>query len=226
VDAHVWLGLGGAFLGLPLGHALNVAAQQLVARRPDAADLLPGDRLTRRTAVRPPWVELGTAALLAVVAVRVGPSPLLPAWLWLAGWAVLLTVVDLQHKLLPNRALLPATAGAAVLLTGAAVVTGDWSALLRAVLSAVALGVVLYLMALVTPNGLGLGDVKLGPLLGLYLGWLGVAAVFLGVFLGFVVQAVLALVLLAARRVTTDTQLPFGPALLAGTLVAGLLTLG
>lgn len=222
----MWLGLGGALLGLPLGHALNVAAQQLVARRPDAADLLPGALLTRRTAVRPPWVELGTAALLAVVAVRVGPSPLLPAWLWLAGWAVLLTVVDLQHKLLPNRALLPATAGAVVLLTGAALVTGDGSALLRAAVSAVALGAVLYLMVLVTPGGLGLGDVKMGPLLGLYLGWLGAATVVLGVFLGFVVQAVLAVALLAARRVSRDTQLPFGPALLAGALVAGLLVLG
>lgn len=226
MDAHVWLGLGGALLGLPLGHALNVAAQQLVARRPDAADLLPGALLTRRTAVRPPWVELGTAALLAVVAVRVGPSPLLPAWLWLAGWAVLLTVVDLQHKLLPNRALLPATAGAVALLTGAAVVTGDWAALLRGVACGLVLGVVLYLMVLITPNGLGLGDVKLGPLLGLYLGWLGVASVVVGVFLGFVAQAVLAVVLLAARRVSGDTQLPFGPALLAGALVAGLLALG
>lgn len=222
----MWLGLGGALLGLPLGHALNVAAQQLVARRPDAADLLPGALLTRRTAVRPPWVELGTAALLAVVAVRTGPSPLLPAWLWLAGWAVLLTVVDLQHKLLPNRALLPATAGGVVLLTGAAVVTGDGAALLRAAVSAVALGAVLYLMVLVTPNGLGLGDVKLGPLLGLYLGWLGVAPVVLGVFLGFVVQAVLAVVLLAARRVSRDSALPFGPALLAGALVVGLLAAG
>ncbi|SDG52921.1 prepilin peptidase [Klenkia brasiliensis] len=226
MDVHVWLGLGGALVGLPLGHALNRAAQQVVARRPDAADLLPGDLLTRPTAVRPPWVELGTAALLAAVAVAVGPSPLLPAWLWLAGWAVLLTVVDLQHKLLPNRALLPATGGAVVLLAGTAVVTGDGAALLRALVSAVALGAVLYVLAFLTPNGLGLGDVKLGPLLGLYLGWVGVAALALGVFLGFVVQALVALVLLAARRATKDTQLPFGPALLAGALVAGLLLLG
>ncbi len=89
-----------------------------------------------------------------------------------------------------------------------------------------ALGAVLYLMVLVTPNGLGLGDVKLGPLLGLYLGWLGVAPVVLGVFLGFVVQAVLAVVLLAARRVSRDSALPFGPALLAGALVVGLLAAG
>ncbi|MCO7219872.1 A24 family peptidase [Klenkia sp. PcliD-1-E] len=226
MDAQVWLGAGGFLVGLPLGHALNVAAQRVVAARPDAADLLPGALLTRRTAVPPPWVEVATAALFAVVAVRVGPEPLLPAWLWLAGWAVLLSVVDLQHKLLPNRALLPATAGAVVLLTATAAVTGEWVALLQAAAAAVGLAVVLYALALLTPNGLGLGDVKLGPLLGLYLGWLGVLPLVLGVFLGFVAQAVLALALLAARRVSTDTQLPFGPALLAGALVAGLLALG
>ncbi len=67
-----------------------------------------------------------------------------------------------------------------------------------------------------------MGDVKLAALLGLYLGWLGWTAVLLGALAGFVVQAVAALVLLAARRITLRGDLPFGPAMLIGAaLVVG-----
>jgi leader peptidase (prepilin peptidase)/N-methyltransferase len=55
---------------------------------------------------------------------------------------------------------------------------------------------------------------------GLYLGWISWRAVVLGGAAGFVVQAVAALVLLAARRVGRKGELPFGPAMLAGALLA------
>jgi leader peptidase (prepilin peptidase)/N-methyltransferase len=61
-----------------------------------------------------------------------------------------------------------------------------------------------------------MGDVKLAAVLGLYLGWLGWSALVDGALAGFVVQAVLALVLLAARRVQLRGAIPFGPAMLAG----------
>ena len=220
------LGVVAAVLGLAVGRAVNVLAQRVVARRPDAAELLPGDRLTRPAAVRPPWVELGVAALVALVAVRFGPVPLLPAWLWLAACAALLIVVDLQHQLLPNRVLLPATVGGVLLLAGEAAVTGAWAGLGRGVLAAVAVFGVLLALALVNPSGLGLGDVKLGLLLGLYLGRLGWDAVVAGLVVAFVVQAGAALVLLALRRADRRTQLPFGPSLLAAALLMGVLTAG
>ena len=61
-----------------------------------------------------------------------------------------------------------------------------------------------------------MGDAKLAALLGLYLGWLGWRVLVLGVAAGFVVQAVLALVLLATRRIGLRGELPFGPAMLLG----------
>jgi leader peptidase (prepilin peptidase)/N-methyltransferase len=79
-------------------------------------------------------------------------------------------------------------------------------------------------MALLAPAGLGMGDVKLAGLLGLYLGWLGWPVVLLGFLLGFAVQALVGLVLLAARRAGRHTELPFGPALLGGSLAAALLS--
>ncbi|RFU19038.1 prepilin peptidase [Geodermatophilus marinus] len=167
-------------------------------------------------AVRP-LVVLLTAALCGLTAWRFGASAELPAFLVLAVSGVLLGAIDVRHRLLPNRVVFPTLAAGAVLLTGAAAVAGEWPALLRAVLAAGAVFGVLLVMALVSPAGMGMGDVKLGAVLGLHLGWLGWPHVVLGLFAGFAVQAVLALVLLVVRRIGLRSELPFGPALLVGT---------
>ncbi|WP_249523816.1 hypothetical protein [Modestobacter marinus] len=78
-------------------------------------------------------------------------------------------------------------------------------------------------MARISSGGLGMGDVRLAGLRGLYLGWLGWPVVVAGFFLGCLLQAVVGLTLLAARRVDRRTGLPFGPALLGGALAAALL---
>jgi leader peptidase (prepilin peptidase)/N-methyltransferase len=173
-------------------------------------------------AVRPPVVEVGTGLLAALTVLGAGLSWALPAFLLLAVAGVLLTVVDLQHRLLPNRVVLPALAGGAVLLLLPALADGAWDQLLRAALGAAALFVAYLALALASPGGLGMGDVKLAALLGLYLGWVGWAAVVLGALAGFVVQAAVALALLATRRIGLRGELPFGPAMLAGAaLVIG-----
>ena len=173
-------------------------------------------------AVRPPVVEVGTGLLTALTVLGTGLSWALPAFLLLAVAAVLLTVVDLQHRLLPNRVVLPALAGGVVLLLLPALADGAWDQLLRAALGAAALFAAYLALALVSPGGLGMGDVKLAALLGLYLGWLGWPAVVLGALAGFVVQAAVALALLATRRIGLRGELPFGPAMLAGAaLVIG-----
>src|SRR3712207_9483021 len=124
--------------------------------------------------------------------------------------------------LLPNRVVLPALAAGTALLLLPALADGAWSALLRAVLGAAALFAVYLVLALLSPRGLGMGDVKLAALLGLYLRWLGWAAVVLGALAGFVVQAVVAVALLPTRRIGLRGELPFGPAMLAGAaLVIG-----
>jgi leader peptidase (prepilin peptidase)/N-methyltransferase len=165
-------------------------------------------------------VALGTGVLCALAAWRLGPTWELPAFLVLAGAGVLLAVIDVRHRLLPNRVLLPAFGAGALLLTGAAALTGDWSALLRAGAAAVVLFAVYLALALISPRSLGMGDVKLAGLLGLYLGWLGWGVLVVGAAAGFAVQALLALVLLAGRRIGLHGELPFGPAMLLGAAVA------
>jgi leader peptidase (prepilin peptidase)/N-methyltransferase len=170
-----------------------------------------------------PLPQLAGALLAVLVVARFGWTAELPAWLWLASTGLLLALVDLREKLLPNRVVLPAVAGAAVLITVAAATDGSWDDLGRAAGGGLASYLFLLVMALIAPSGIGMGDVKLGGLLGCFLGWLGWPAVVVGFFLGFLVQALLGLVLLVVRRVGRRTELPFGPALLIGAFGASLL---
>jgi len=175
-----------------------------------------------RHAVRPPLVELVTALLFALAALRFELSWELPAFLFLAASAALLAVIDAQHKLLPNRVTLPSIGIGAALLAVASLATGDGASLLRAVLGATVLYVVFVVLVLISPRSIGMGDAKLAALLGLYLGWLGWEILLLGVAAGFLVQAVLAVLLLGTRRIGLKGELPFGPAMLLGAaLVIG-----
>ncbi|WP_369133085.1 A24 family peptidase [Modestobacter sp. I12A-02662] len=208
-----------------LGLAVGVLVNRVAGRFPWPAPVRLGDLLRPGVVVLPrPALELTTAAVFVLVVLRFGASAELPAFLVLATAAVLLAVVDARHRLLPDRVVLPALAAGAVLLTLAAAATGEWTALLRALLGAAAMFAGFLVLAVLSPSGLGMGDVKLAAVLGLHLGWLGWDAVLVGAVAGFVVQAGGALVLLALRRVRRDSDLPFGPAMLVGAAVAVALT--
>jgi leader peptidase (prepilin peptidase)/N-methyltransferase len=219
--------MSGAVLALMLAVVLGAGAGRLIdsvalvaPRRTDGA---PGALALRDRSLGAPWPELAGALCAAAITLRFGWSAQLPAWLWFAAVGLLLGVVDLRTLLLPNRVLLPGVVGGVLLLGVAAVAEDSGDAFLRAMLAGVAAAVALLVLALISPRGMGMGDVKLAGLLGLYLGWLGWPVVLTGLFLGFLVQAVLGLALLAARRVGRRSELPFGPALLIGALVAVLL---
>jgi leader peptidase (prepilin peptidase)/N-methyltransferase len=208
-----------ALTGAAAGHLADRAAARFPWPRPATVGAVLGGR---GGAAPRGLLEVATAALFVLAALRFGPAPELAAWLWLAAAGVLLAVIDVRERLLPDRVVLPALAGGTALLLLAAGADGTWPALLRAVLAAAALFAAYLALALLSPGGLGMGDVKLAAVLGLYLGWLGWPAVLLGTLAGFVLQALAALVLLASRRIGLRAELPFGPAMLAGAaLVAG-----
>lgn len=182
-------------------------------RRPCAAC---GDRRPRREVA----VEAATPVACGLTAWWAGPSWALPAFAYLAVVAVVLTVIDIGEHRLPNRIVLPSYLVGAALLGVAALATGAWSDLLRAVAGFGALGGTYFVLAFIHPSGLGFGDVKLAALLGLYLGWLGWAEVAVGGFLGFLLGGLVGLVLVATGVAGRKTHIPFGPFMLLGAATA------
>ena len=161
-----------------------------------------------------------SALAWALVAAAVGPSTALPAFLVLAAIAVPLALIDLKALRLPDPLVGTAFLGGAALLAVAAVTTGDAGRLLRAGCAALACGAVYLLLALVPRSQLGFGDVKLGAVLGLYLGWSGWFAVGAGVLLAPVVNLPLAIGALITRPEGRKASIPYGPAMLGAALAA------
>lgn len=168
--------------------------------------------------------SIGSAALAAAVlgtlaGLAAGWSALLPAYAALALFTVPLVLIDYEHHRLPDRLVRPLAASALLLLALAAVVRGDGHAYLRALEGAAAVFAVLYLLAFISPRSFGFGDVKLGGVLGLYLGWVSWLDVYYGVFAGFLLGALLSLALLATRRASLKSHIAFGPMLVVGPLL-------
>lgn len=136
---------------------------------------------------------------------------------FLVGTAAL-AAIDARTMLLPNRVMYPVAWSGMGLLAAAASVSGSWSRLLTAVLSGAVSVVVFFLVHKV--SGLGLGDVRLAGLIGLFLGWFGPGVVLAGVVLGMVLGAVVGVVLLTAGKVGRRSMLPYGPFLVAGAWIA------
>jgi leader peptidase (prepilin peptidase)/N-methyltransferase len=143
----------------------------------------------------------------------------LPAYLYLAVVGSLLAYVDIAVKRLPDPFTLPTYLIGPALL-GIAVLTGGHPVRLgHAFLGLAVLWALYAVQHLAAPGTIGWGDVKLAGVLGLYLGWLGAPAWWLGVLAGFVLGGLYAAGLLIARRGTRKTELPFGPFMLAGAMI-------
>jgi leader peptidase (prepilin peptidase)/N-methyltransferase len=170
----------------------------------------------------PPWwvTALVAGSASALIAFARGRDPALPLFVALAGLGTMLGAIDLACQRLPTTVVTPAIAVSAVLLLVPAGLTGSWSSYGRAVVGAGALGLVYLLLYLIPGGGLGFGDVRLGVLLGLYLGWLGWPAVIGGALLPWLVNGPVIVVLLLARRIGRKSRVPFGPAMLVGALLA------
>ncbi len=175
-----------------------------------------------RIPARYPLVELACGLLWAGLGARFSGSWALPAFLVLGAGLLALSVIDLEHYLLPNRVVYPLGIACAVLLGVAALADGDASRWLRALLAATVAFTVFFVIHVVSPRGMGFGDVRLSFVLGLALGWLGWGYVALGLFLGFVYGAVVGVGLIATRLKGRREHVPFGPFLAAGTLTAAL----
>ena len=168
-----------------------------------------------------PWwpPALVTSAAFGGLWLRFGASPLLPAFCYLAVVGVPLAFIDARHRRLPDLLTLPSYPAALLLLGVAApFVPSGGRHLVYGLIGMAAVWLFFVLQAFIYPAGIGWGDVKLSGVIGLYLGWFGIGAVLAGIIGGYLLAAVTGIGLIAARRATRKSQIPFGPFLLASAL--------
>ena len=183
---------------------LGVSQQEIATPKPGVLQLLPrgneaavgamvGGALAAASLI---WFGLGGRGLIGFV---------------LCPTLVLLSAIDLRHRLLPNLIVLPAAVIVVVIVAS----SDSGSLVSHAVAGGVFAGVML-IAALVFPAGLGMGDVKLALLIGLALGDRTGAAVFVTALASFVVSVAL---LVHGGRAALRRSIPFGPFLAVGALV-------
>jgi leader peptidase (prepilin peptidase)/N-methyltransferase len=161
---------------------------------------------------RYPAVELATAVLYALVVALKDDPVEIALGLLLVTALVPITLIDLELRLIPNRITLPAAV--------AAVVAGlvlDIGFVPEQLIAGAAAGGFFLLAALAYPRGMGMGDVKLAGMLGLYLGRAVAPAIFAGLIAGVVVGAVI--IARKGAREGRKTAVPFGPFLALGGLL-------
>jgi leader peptidase (prepilin peptidase)/N-methyltransferase len=172
-------------------------------------------------ALRYPLIEVATAALFALSFARFGLS--VTAFVYAAFFWVLvvLTVIDIDHHLLPTRIVYPALVAGWVGLVAATLVSGDLERLVDALAGAAIFGGFMFVVAFVYPAGMGGGDVRLALVLGTFLGYIDAPGIVLvGMFLSFLIGAFIGIVTIKATGGSRKMQLPFGPSLALGTVLA------
>ena len=165
-------------------------------------------------------VEPVTAAAWAVTVWLVGVQWTLVAYLWMVAVTVALGFVDLRSYRLPNRVLVPGTVVGLLLLAGGALPDGRIGDMPAAVAVGLGYSVALLIPALLTRGAIGMGDVKLAFLLGLFAGYHGWETAVAALAAAFLLAGAVGVLLLALRRITRHDHLPFGPFMVAGAWFA------
>ena len=210
-----------ALLGVALGPGFAGLTRVLADRPATRADILDG---YRRLGGREVICAAATAGLFAIAGARWGWNFRLAPYLVLFAVSLLFSVIDLERYLIPNRLLVPTLYLSGALMAVTSLLDGSPSALLRALAGASLFFLIMFMFHLLNPAGLGLGDVKLAFLLGLFLGWAGgsigpslrltVYGLFFGSLLGSFVGV--GKLLIVRKR---GQHFPYGPSLCAGTLI-------
>jgi len=171
--------------------------------------------------IDPIVIELTNAALYVLMAIRFEDMrAAIPAYCILMSVLLAQTWIDLKTKRLPREITYTGVVLGAIALTIAAVVLDEPERIWMMALGAVIALASMWLIYVASRGGMGDGDVRFAPLLGLYLGWLNPGIVLPGLFFGFLAGAVVGVALMAFDRAGRRTAVPFGPFLALGTVVA------
>lgn len=168
-----------------------------------------------RISLRYPLTEMSLAVLwaLAVVVLHDEPAEMVLA-MGLFATLVVITLTDLERRIIPNKVLM--VSAPLALVIGLALDPGGEPERLIAGLAA---GALLLLIAIIYPRGMGMGDVKLVAVMGLYLGRAVAPALLIGIAAGALVG--LAMILMRGAEARKQA-IPFGPFLALGGVIAAL----
>jgi leader peptidase (prepilin peptidase) / N-methyltransferase len=162
---------------------------------------------------RYPIVELVTGALYVAVVATQDDAVRIVLGLLLVTALVPITLIDLELRLIPNL-----ITGPAALVAVVAIAALDPDFLPEALIAAAAAGGFFFLAAVMYPRGMGMGDVKLAGMLGLYLGRAVAPAIFIALIAGVAVGA--AVIARKGAKEGRKTAVPFGPFLALGGMIA------
>lgn len=165
-----------------------------------------------------------TSAVWIAFALRFGIDAQLPAFMLLAILGIQLARIDISLHLLPNHLVLALLFGGLISLSASTLVGEPWSDVVRAVAGGAILFIIYLILALISPQGIGMGDVKLAAPVGLYLGYLGWSQLLYGGLLGFTIGGVVSALLLKSNRTNKPSEVAFGPSMLAATFVLSLVS--
>ncbi|GIJ62184.1 type 4 prepilin-like proteins leader peptide-processing enzyme [Virgisporangium aurantiacum] len=170
---------------------------------------------------RPVGTVEGTAAAVLVVLALVAPSGwVLAAWSWTALLGIALAYVDLAVLRLPDALTVAAGLGSLALLGVAAVATDSPGRWWQALAGGLGLGVLYSIPILSRAMGMGRGDRMLAVVVGINVGWLGLAALVTATVATAAIAAVYTVAKLVGRQLRLTDHVPVGPFILIGGLVA------
>ena len=165
-------------------------------------------------------IEIANASIFVAFGLKFGADPVLPAFCIMGAALVALVWIDLHEFRLPREITYTAIALSSPVIVIAALLNDEPERIWQAALGA---GIALTIMGLIyvaSRGGMGDGDVRLAPLLGLHLGYLNPGIVPVGLFFGFLIGAVVGVIAMVVGKAGRKTALPFGPFLAAGTVLA------
>jgi prepilin signal peptidase PulO-like enzyme (type II secretory pathway) len=164
-----------------------------------------------------PAVQLAVPLLGLAMVATFGLRWSLVPFLWLVPVLVVAAAVDIRTMLIPRRIVWVGFWVGLALLTATTLATGGPEDLARSLAGAGLFFGVLFVTHVISPAGMGFGDVRLALLLGLYLGRLDLMLTAVGLFLACVFGVAMGL---GVRRASHGQRhFPFGPGLVAGTMV-------
>ena len=171
--------------------------------------------------IDPIVIELTNTLLFVLMAIRFEDvRAAIPAYCILMAVLVAQTWIDLKTQRLPREITYWGIGLGAVGLAVAAIVIDEPERIWMMTFGAAIALVTMWLIYTLSRGGMGDGDVRLAPLLGMYLGWLNPGIVLPGLFFGFIAGAVVGVTMMAIDRAGRRTAVPFGPFLALGTVVA------